>query len=155
MRLEYDKPAVGEFTIRTLVFSAFRDSAVPNFRFVFFTATVVSLDGDGYSSCHSVKQTTQLYDVHHRGPFHWWKHEHASSFGSLLPLVLRKNATVRFLISIIDFWFLRYDWSSLTKIDDGNEKCDIKSTFVKITGPRLLASGDNVQATRQLLRGGV
>ena len=46
MRLEYDKPAVGEFTIRTLVFSALRDNAVPNFRFVFFTATVVSLDGE-------------------------------------------------------------------------------------------------------------
>ena len=46
MRLEYDKPAVGEFTIRTLVFFALRDNAVPNFRFVFFTATVVSLDGE-------------------------------------------------------------------------------------------------------------
>ena len=68
MRLEYDKPAVGEFTIRTLVFFAFRGNAVPNFRFVFFTATVVSLETAKDIVVVSVKDKTQLY-VHHRGLF--------------------------------------------------------------------------------------
>ena len=53
--------------------------------------------------------------------------------------------------------FVSWDpWDHLlTKIDEGNETCDIKSTFVKITGPRLLITGDIPHWTRQLLRGGV